>query len=317
MSWTEKCELISKDPGTCAQYFNNRVQKFVKHILKSPHSPFGTLANSFYCIEFQHRGSPHIHGLLWIKNAPHYQNSNDIEIIKYINSIISCTSLEKNNKYIELQLHKHSKTCIRKINNTKKCRFGAPWPPLDKTQILYPLYGHHIQHKDTYSKAYTDINKFIQDKYKKNEIINFNQILNELNMSYELYALALRSTITQKKFLKRTLKEIFTNNYMTDLINVWKANHDIQYVLDPYSCVVYICDYLMKNNKGMSKLLENAAREAKEGNMDLKQSVRHIGKKFLNCSEMSKQECAYSLLELPITQSSIKVEFINTSELKN
>ena len=32
---------------------------------------------------------------------------------------------------------------------------------------------------------------------------------------------------------------------------------------------------------------------------------------------MSEQECAYSLLELPITQSSIKVEFINTSEITN
>ena len=104
---------------------------------------------------------------------------------------------------------------------------------------------------------------------------------------------------------------------MTQLVHIWKANHDIQYVLDPYSCVMYICDYLMKNNKGMSKLLENAAKEARKGNMDLKQSVRHIGNKFLNCSEMSEQECAYSLLELPITQSSIKVEFINTSEIPN
>ena len=67
----------------------------------------------------------------------------------------------------------------------------------------------------------------------------------------------------------------------------------------------------------MSKLLEQAAKEAKEGNMDLKKSVRHIGNTFLNCVEMSEQECVYSLLELPITQSSIKVEFINTSGIKN
>ena len=51
--------------------------------------------------------------------------------------------------------------------------------------------------------------------------------------------------------------------------------------------------------------------------MDFKKSVRHIGNKFLNCTEMSEQECVYSLLELPITQSSIKVEFINTSEIPN
>ena len=100
MPWTEKCELISKDPGTCARYFNNRVQKFFKHILKSPHSPFGILANSFYRIEFQHQGSPHIHGLLWIKNVPHYENNTNTEIIKYIDSIISCSSDEKNNKYV-------------------------------------------------------------------------------------------------------------------------------------------------------------------------------------------------------------------------
>ena len=41
MPWCDKCELISKDPATCARYFNNKVQKFVKHILKSPYSPFG------------------------------------------------------------------------------------------------------------------------------------------------------------------------------------------------------------------------------------------------------------------------------------
>ena len=104
---------------------------------------------------------------------------------------------------------------------------------------------------------------------------------------------------------------------MSQLLHVLKANHDIQYVLNQYSCIIYICDYLMKNNKGMSMLLENAAKEAKKGNMNLKQSVRHIGNKFLKCSEMSEKECPYSLLELPITQSSIRVEFINTSKIPN
>ena len=27
---------------------------------------------------------------------------------------------------------------------------------------------------------------------------------------------------------------------MKDLVHVWNTNHDIQYVLDSYSCVVYI-----------------------------------------------------------------------------
>ena len=119
MPWNEKCNLISKDPGTCALYFNHRVKKIIKHILKSPYSPFGKLLNFFYRVEFQHRGSPHIHGLLWIENAPHYEKDNDNEIIKYVDSIISCATNKENKKYIDLQLHKHSKTCIKKKNNKK------------------------------------------------------------------------------------------------------------------------------------------------------------------------------------------------------
>ena len=101
----------------------------------------------------------------------------------------------KKQEILDLQLHKHSKTCIKKKNNKKQCRFGAPWPPLNTTQILYPLDEHHLQNKELYSKLYNDINKFIQLKYKNKEFINFDQILNELNMSYETYILALRSTI--------------------------------------------------------------------------------------------------------------------------
>ena len=232
MSWSEKCKLISTHPTICSLYFDNKVKKLYKHILKSPHSPFGKLLNFFDHVEFQHRGSPHIHSLLRIENAPHYENNSDAEIINYIDSIISCQKMTNNdnNKSIELQIHKHSKSCIKKVNNTKKCRFGAPWRPMNETKILYALDDFNITNKDSYVKLFTQINKFIQKKYKKKQFIKF-------NISYELYILALRSTIKKRKiFLKHDLEEIYMNNYMRQLVNVWNANHDIQYVLDSYSC---------------------------------------------------------------------------------
>ena len=39
------------------------------------------------------------------------------------------------------------------------------------------------------------------------------------------------------------------------------------------SCIVYICDYMTKSQKGMSDLLATACKEAREGNMTLKESV--------------------------------------------
>ena len=221
MPWCDKCKLISNDPATCALYFNNKVQKFVKYILKSPYSPFSILTTSFHRVEFQHCCSPHIHKLLWIKNAPHYDKDTDEDIIQYIDSIISCSFNEENKKYVDLQIHKHSKTCIRKIANKKKCRFGVPWPPLDKTQILYQLEPDEVHNKELHSKTYDDINKFIQTKYKNKYFIDYDQILNQLNISYETYILALRSTIKKKRiFLKQTVKEIFINNYMTQLVHI-------------------------------------------------------------------------------------------------
>jgi hypothetical protein len=80
-----------------------------------------------------------------------------------------------------------------------------------------------------------------------------------------------------------------------------------KYVLDPYSCAVYILSYITKGQRGMSKLLENACKEAKSGNKDLINQVRHIGNKFLNAVEISAQEAVYLTLQLPLRRSSRQV----------
>ena len=100
---------------------------------------------------------------------------------------------------------------------------------------------------------------------------------------------------------------------MKGLLGVWQANHDVQFVLDPYQCVTYICDYMMKAQKGMSDLLRAACEEAKAGNMDIRRTVRHIGNRFLNAVEEPIQASCYSLLQLAISNSSRKKEYINTS----
>ena len=40
MTRAEKCILVSSHPAACASFFNHHVQKFFKHILHNPHSPF-------------------------------------------------------------------------------------------------------------------------------------------------------------------------------------------------------------------------------------------------------------------------------------
>ena len=63
----------------------------------------------------------------------------------------------------------------------------------------------------------------------------------------------------------------------------------------------------------MSKLLFKACEKAKEGNKNIVNKVRHIGNKFLNALEISAQEAACLVLQMPL-RSSRDFQFFNTSD---
>ena len=102
-------------------------------------------------------------------------------------------------------------------------------------------------------------------------------------------------------------------NYNPACLEAWRANMDIQFVLDVYACAMYIVSYISKAQKGMSELLRQACTEARKGNSSIKQQVKDIGNKFLNSVEISAQEAVYIVLQLPMKKSSRQVVFINTA----
>ncbi|XP_069109303.1 uncharacterized protein [Argopecten irradians] len=314
MTWINKTTLVQKDPITCTRYFDHRVQQFINTVLKSDHAPLGTLTDYFYRVEFQHRGSPHIHMLMWIKDAPKYKEDSNDKITEYVEHYTSCQSNVPDNlkSLVDIQTHKHSKTCRKK--GKAVCRFGFPLPPMSRTMILEPLDEDNEMLKKKYSE--------IQDKITKlaeTENLTFEDFLTDVaGITEEEYILCIRSSLKSPKvFLKRQPCEVRINPYMTSLLEAWNANHDLQFVLDPYACAVYIVAYISKSQRGMSLLLDEACKEARSGNMDIKRQVRHIGNKFLNSVEVSAQEAAYLTLQLPLTKSSRDVVFINTSEPHN
>ena len=152
------------------------------------------------------------------------------------------------------------------------------------------------------------------DCIKFGEDITFEQFPKKLRLNEESYILALRHTIKRSiLFLKRLPSEIRLNNYNTQLLKAWRANMDIQYVLDPYACATYILSYITKGQRGMSRLLEEAKEEVKSGNRDITQKVRHIGNKFLNAVEISTQEAAHLVLQIPMRRSTRDFQFMNNS----
>ena len=113
-NWEDRCCLIQSDPVTCARHFDYQVNQFLTHFLLSSSEPLGKISDWFYRVEYQQRGSPHIHMLIWIKDAPQFQIDNDKEVTTFIDKIITCIKpidnpeLLKNlsiDKYIGIRIH--------------------------------------------------------------------------------------------------------------------------------------------------------------------------------------------------------------------
>ncbi|KAK3087854.1 hypothetical protein FSP39_011503 [Pinctada imbricata] len=309
LSWQERSKLVQKDPVTCSRTFNDRVQQFIKIFLKSPHQPIGRVTDYFYRVEFQQRGSPHIHMLVWVDDAPKYPKDSEETVVEFVDQYVTCSNeRESIAGLIDLQTHKHSKTCRKK--GKAVCRFGFPLPPLRTTMLLEPLETD----VEKYKKKYDDIQEKI-NKYKDGMNFSYDQFLREVaDMPEDEYIKCVRSSINSPKiFVKRTPSEIRVNMYNEHLLLAWNANIDLQFVLDPYACAMYIVSYISKSQRGMSALMDRACKEARSGNMDIKKQVRHIGNHFLNSVEVSAQEASYLVLQMPLTKSSRDVIFINTS----
>ena len=145
ISYENKCNLIRNDPVTCVHYFEHRL-KCLWEILSAPCGPFQgyELRDKYVRVEFQVRGSPHIHALLWLKNAPKYDKEKPKSIercTEFIDKLISVNAklMEFSEELIGLQRHKHSHTCKKHVKNGVKCRFGIPYFPVKQTMILEPF----------------------------------------------------------------------------------------------------------------------------------------------------------------------------------
>ena len=103
------------------------------------------------------------------------------------------------------------------------------------------------------------------------------------------------------------------NLFNGKILLAWKANLDIQIVLEPCGCASYIVGHISKSQRGMSAQLGAAAKEARKGKFDLKKQVRHIGIFFSNSVEVSAQEAVHLDLQIPLTKCTRDIIFINIS----
>ncbi|XP_021964938.1 uncharacterized protein LOC110860191 [Folsomia candida] len=316
MKWEEKADLIRRDPITCSRYFDYRLRQCSKYILLHSNGIFKEhpVVDSFTRIEFQHRGSPHMHGLFWLKNSPKYNEDSPESVTEceaFIDKYISC---KVDVDGVIHQQHKHTRCCEVTFKGVKKCRFGMPYPPMARTRILLPFPAEYPESlRSVATKNLGAVKDQIQYLVGDKINLEFEEFMELLGLDEAQYIMAVRSSISRPTvFLKRKITEAFTNAYNPDLARLWKANMDIQFILDPYACCKYCAAYVSKSNRGMSELLNQVIQELKGGNVSCQDRLIRFSRVFLNGSEVSAQEAAYSVLSMPLSRCSRDSIYINT-----
>ena len=158
-------------------------------------------------------------------------------------------------------MHSHSKSC-RKYKN-ERCRYHFGTFFADHTIIALPLQDdlpedvrnsilNERERILTKVKQYIDSNldprrKNILNPFKENfeEVPSIQNILMKLNITEEEYYNAL-SISTDSEFqihIKREPNACVINNFFIEGLQAWKANIDIQPVVNHYKAVTYMCAF--------------------------------------------------------------------------
>jgi hypothetical protein len=142
MSKSQKIKLMNSDPITTARHFSRRFHHFLQKVLLGETQPIGKILSYFWRIEFQMRGSPHVHSLWWIEDAPDISTSSgkrDLPdfIDKYVSAHLPSEKedLDLFKRVSALQIHSHTHTCKRFIKGKEQCRFGFPQVISEKTIV--------------------------------------------------------------------------------------------------------------------------------------------------------------------------------------
>ncbi|XP_071965922.1 uncharacterized protein [Antedon mediterranea] len=317
LEWADKCNLLKSNPVTVARMFDKRFHTFLKNVILSEAQPIGKVVDYFYRIEFQMRGSPHVHMLVWVENAPIFGTDKDNEVINFVDKYISCAvpcetvdpELNEIVKSVQIHSKRHSKSCKKKGTN---CRFNFPRQPSGNTFVMRPTIVDKDNDDNDDNKQAMELLTSVKDAVTNEETYkNAIELFQSLGITQSAFEKANNCVATEEKIvIKRNPQDVWVNQYNPSLLRAWNANMDIQYITNVYACIIYVIGYMSKSEREMGLLLNHAASEVKEGNEDARQSLRKLGNVYMNNREVSAQESIYRVCSLRLKECSRKVEFI-------
>ena len=196
-----------EDPIAVSRKFSSKFYAFFHKVLLNG-EVLGKVDHFYWKKEYQARGAPHYHVLLWIRGAPVIGQHDPGRVLAWIQERITChipdqkSSPELHRLVTRYQLHKCSNYCKRrkkcgKYSFITRCRFGFPWQACENAKL--------------------------------------NPVQESLKSRNRIYQLT------------RTNSEVRVNDYNPLLLILWKANIDIQFIAENSLALAhYVSGYVTK-----------------------------------------------------------------------
>ena len=305
LQWPELAQLICPDhpddrsarsravienPAIANWFFYERVQQFLKHFYQD------VLGAKDYwlCFEWQHRGSPHVHGLAWLPNAPDVEQiltdptvpeADRQQAVHFIDSLISTTNpalLPDGSNLAEAPLPQtHPHVC-------NKAYAAVEDHYLDLTQLIATCQRH-----TTCSTAFwlrtKDGKQQCRFRYPKPLVMETTVTVNDGDIE-----------------VATARNDPLMNSFNPVQLSAWRANVDMQYCVSRHKVIQYCAKYATKCEP-RSQMLKDVHAAVVKGLNDDDKSLKAVQKLLINTTaerDYSAQETCHPLLQLPMFMAS-------------
>ena len=287
---TERSKAVVENPCLANWFFYKRIMKFMDvfymSILKAK--------DYWLRFEYQHRGSPHVHGVAWLEDAPDVQKilasgdpSSQQELIRYIDKTVTTINpavLLDGSNVSDAPL---PKTCPHVCNQSYTavddhhrdlCDLVATCQRHTRCSAAYCLRTKHgvQQCRFGYPKQLQPQTAIVRDQDNNQEPV-----------------------------LVTARNDGLINSHNPVQLSAWRANVDMQYCVSKRKVIEYITKYATKcepRSQTMKEVYSNIVRTLKDDSSALK-VVQKLLINSVGERDFSAQETCHLLLQLPLVKS--------------
>lgn len=290
---SSRSRAVSENPAIADWYFYHRISKFIDYFYVDV---LGAV-DYWYRFEWQHRGSPHVHGIAWFRDGPDVEKllctQDDVEFVDAVEEVTS---------YADRMVS----TMNPSISLDGSDAGNAPLPKT-KPHVCNKKYSEvediHMDLAEliTTCQRHTRCSPAYCLKKKKN-----GELQCRFHYPKDLQPVTSIHTKDGEPSLTTQRNDPLLNSYNPVQLSAWRANVDMQVIVSRKRVLDYCAKYATKpepRSKALKTIYHNTMQSLKDDSNPLK-VVQKLMISSVGERDFSAQETCHLILQLPMFRAS-------------